>query len=180
MAKGASRGGRLSQPGTRHVPSNGRTTSDWVAENLPQPKVTKGDALQSAWPQFSGDPPPENKSTAAVVTPVVADLNREEINARLETVEAKAETRFVELSGKLDRIADSIQTLSGEVGRLGKEVTEVKSDNKYTRWTIIVTVIASTIAAVALVLQMQGNLLSAFQSGLSVIQTHQSEPPPSK
>lgn len=93
----------------------------------------------------------------------MADPTREEFTARLETVEARAETRFVELSGKMDRIVDALQTVR-------TELATVKADNKFTRLTIIIAVIGSAIAGIAALWVTQGNLLAAFVAGLAAHQ----------
>jgi hypothetical protein len=121
-------------------------------------------------------------------------MNREEIEAKLEAVEARTETRFVELSGKIDRLGE---ILTGDHGVLAQmaglradtfaqmaslradtfaqmaslktdtlaQMIALKADNKTTRWTVVVTVVTSVLAAAALVMSVQANLLSAFQAG---------------
>jgi len=93
----------------------------------------------------------------------MSDPTREEFDAKLATVEARTETRFVELSGKIDRVGDAINALTSAVTTVR---TEVKEDNKFTRWTFGVTLIASLIAFGAALWVTQGNMLSAFQAGL--------------
>lgn len=109
----------------------------------------------------------------------MSDPTREEIDAKLVAAEARAETRFIELSGKIDRLTDLVTTsvgqLTGEVGRVRSEMRDVKDDNKNTRWTIVITVIVTILAALAALWTTQGNLISAFNAGLAV----KSEPPSS-
>jgi hypothetical protein len=100
---------------------------------------------------------------------------REEIDAKLEAVEARTEARFTQLTGtidvrfanldgKIDRLVDSVWRLSEGVETARKEG---RADNKSTRWTIIIVVIASVIAGLAALWATQGNMLSAFQAGLA-------------
>ena len=103
----------------------------------------------------------------------MTDPTREEFDAKLATVEARTETRFVELGGKMDRVGDSItafsSTMTSELGGVKSELTTVKADNKYTRWTIILVFLAAIgafIAAIGALWVTQGNLLSAFQTAL--------------
>ena len=98
----------------------------------------------------------------------MTDITREEMDAKLATVEARAETRFAELSGKLDRILDSMSAATERSIELRADIAGVKSDNKFTRLTIIVAVFASVLAAVAALWTTQGDLLSAFQTGLAL------------
>lgn len=112
----------------------------------------------------------------------MSDINREEIQAKLDLVEARTEKRFVEVSGKLDRVQDSIsaisQTVTKEFIRAHNEIAEVKRDNKNTRWTVTGVVVASILAALAGLWVTQGNLLSAFQSGLSAVNSPAPQTPP--
>jgi|ERR1700722_13703098 len=101
------------------------------------------------------------------------DMTREEIDAKLELVEAKTQTRFVELSAKLDRVLESNNANSAmvtkELSRVHTEIkearAEVRRDNNFTRWTIAGIVVAS-LAALWLT---QSNLLSAFQAVLAAV-----------
>jgi hypothetical protein len=127
----------------------------------------------------------------------MADISREEIDAKLQNVELRAENRFVELSGKFDRIADSIATLSGTITRelegvkeelvevkadnkagrraVKEELAAVEADNKFSRLTIIATIVATAIAIIATIVgSVWGSLsvLSSTQSNLiSAFQT---------
>jgi len=117
-------------------------------------------------------------------------MTREEVIARLEAVEARSETRSVELGGKLDYLTDIMvgdhglftqmkslkadtlaqigafkAEMTSQIGSLRAEMTALKADNRTTRWTIVITLITSIMAASALILSVQANLLSAFQAG---------------
>lgn len=101
--------------------------------------------------------------------------SREEIDAKLEAAEARTEARFAQLGGtidvrfsnldnKIDRLADSVVRLSSEIA---ESRHEVRGENRATRMSIIITVIASAIAVLGVMLAAQSNLLSAFQAGLA-------------
>ncbi len=125
----------------------------------------------------------------------MSDPTREEIDAKLAVVEARTETRFTELSGKIDRMADSISVLGStirielegvkseianvksDIGNIKSDIVDLRSDNKYTRWTIVVTVVASALAAIAALWITQANLLAAFSAGIAV-RTETRESPP--
>ncbi len=105
----------------------------------------------------------------------MSNVTREEIEAKLATAEARGETRLAELNGKLDRVLDAIASSKQNNGDLRQDVhllktamDEVKKDNKNTRWTIAITVVASLLAALAALWTTQSNLLSAFQIRLSL------------
>jgi hypothetical protein len=116
-------------------------------------------------PSYAKDPVAQMASPAATEGAVMSNPTREEIDAKLATVEARTEARFIELSGKIDRVADSINNLTSVVTAIR---AEVKEDYKFTRWTIGVTLVASLIAFTAALWVTQGNLLAAFQSGIAV------------
>jgi hypothetical protein len=90
----------------------------------------------------------------------MAGPTREEIDAKLAVVEARTETRFVELTGKLDRVADSIATLAHSVSNVR---SEVKHESNLTRWTIVGLVIA----ALAALWVTQSNMLASFTAGIA-------------
>lgn len=97
-------------------------------------------------------------------------ISRDELSARLEAVEARTETRIVELSGKVDRLVDAVSSLSSTV-------EEGRSDNKFTRWTIaglavgmfgvVISLISLIYTAQGTMTTANGNVLSAFQAGQS-------------
>ena len=95
-------------------------------------------------------------------------MTREETEARLEAAEARSETRFVELSGKIDRLGEIITGDHGLIAQVNSLRSESKADNKVTRWTVVITMITSILASAALVMSVQANLLSAFQAGQAV------------
>jgi hypothetical protein len=115
----------------------------------------------------------------------MADQTREEIDAKLAAVEARSETRFVELSGKVDRVLDAVDQANMSYIRSSRELRDeiqaVKSDNKFTRTTIIVTVIASLLAGLAALWVTQSNMLASFQAGISLHDSSAAPPaPPAK
>ena len=121
---------------------------------------------------------------------MINTMTREEITARLEAVEARSETRFVELGGKLDYLSDvligdhgffaqlnALKTDSlAQSNALKAEMTSLKADNKTTRWTVVITLITSIMAASALILSVQANLLSAFQAGQTAASSARTAP----
>jgi len=90
----------------------------------------------------------------------------------LAAAEARSETRFVELSGKIDRVIDSIDsfrsTLTVELSSVKSELSAVKFDNSYTRRTIVISVAASLLAAIAALWVTQRNMLVAFTAGIAL------------
>lgn len=76
------------------------------------------------------------------------------VEARIETrivhVEAKAETSFEKLVGKLDMIADRLGNVSTDVGELRGAVERVESKTTNTRIIIVTTVIGAALTIVGL------------------------------
>lgn len=143
----------------------------------------KSDAFDQHMSSDRGDEvsaPPTNTEKTMAEPP-----SREEIDAKLEATEARSEARFAQLTGTLDvrfaSLDNKLDRLVDTVGRLSAGVDEAKkegrADNKTTRWTIIVVVVASVIAGLAALWSTQANLLAAFQAGLAV-KAMQAEPPP--
>jgi hypothetical protein len=99
----------------------------------------------------------------------MADPTREEFDAKLATVEARTETRFVELSGKIDRVADSISSLANSVTTIR---TEVRHENNLTRWTIVGLVVAG----LAALWVTQSNMLASFSAGVALHEAIQKPP----
>lgn len=91
-------------------------------------------------------------------------VNREELHLHLALNEARQETKFVTLIGEVKQITTA-------VGGLQISVRELQEDNKNTRLTIWVTAIGSVLAIVGVLLAAQSNMLSAFQTGLTVVST---------
>jgi len=105
----------------------------------------------------------------------MANPTREEMDAKFEVIEARMETRFVELTGKMDRLADGITRLATDLKTAG---VEAKDDAKFTRWTIIVTIIASLLAFGGALWITQGNMLAAFTAGIALRAETKEGPPP--
>ena len=91
------------------------------------------------------------------------DNTREEFYAKLEAVEARTDTKFTELVGKLETLVTAIngrfENVNEKLATLGKDVSSARADvasarseNLQTRWWIIGTVVASALAVIAIVI----------------------------
>jgi transposase len=98
--------------------------------------------------------------------------SRDEVAARLEAAEARTETRFAQLHGDLDlRFADlghKMDQMVDSMNRLTSAVQEGKADNKTTRITIVIAVVASVLAGIAAIWITEGDLLAAFQASITM------------
>lgn len=90
--------------------------------------------------------------------------------ARLETrivqVEAKAETNFEKLIGKLDLVVQGLGDLKGEVAKLDGKIGEVDGHARTGKREIIIAIVATGLSVIALV----WGGVQIFQSGLSLTQ----------
>ena len=122
---------------------------------------------------------------------IMADApTREEINARLEAAEARTEARFTQLGATIEArssVADhKIDLVSTKIDSLVTAFTEmkndVKSDIKKTREVTITVGVSAVIAIIAVFvalwiagINVEGNMISAFQAGLATDGSHRSE-----
>ncbi len=109
----------------------------------------------------------------------MSNVSREEMDAKIQLSEARLETRLVQLDANVQRLIDAVKSSSDKSAAdtvlLKTALDEVRADNRSTRWTIIITVVASVLAALAALWTTQQNLLSAVQTGISIQQAK--EPP---
>lgn len=103
-------------------------------------------------------------------TRVMSEPTREEMDAKLEAVEARLETRLVSIESKLDRVFDRVQ-VSVEQSKEAKAAAEgARTAAAQTKWNILFTavgVLTVLLAAWAIWMQgmeMIGTLLSAKSS----------------
>ena len=75
--------------------------------------------------------------------------------------------RMGRVEDKIDRLQDGINDIKLSLGKL---------PTKGTLWAIFATGATVGLTILAIVLAVQGNLQSAFQAGLSVVQTHAALP----
>ena len=104
------------------------------------------------------------------------------VDLKLAAVEARTETRFVELSGKIDRIIDAVDRSNSDHLRMANETKDelravnqnITKEGKSTRNVII----GAVIAALAALLATQATLIIAFQTGISLHDSHSTPPKP--
>lgn len=99
------------------------------------------------------------------------------VDAKLEAVEARTETKFAQLFGKLDLVVQGLGDLKGEVGALSGKIDTVDGHARTGKREIIVAIVTTGLAAAALawagVQIFQGGLSlsqGAFQAGMAAQQ----------
>lgn len=76
-------------------------------------------------------------------------MTREEIQAKLEAVEARSDTKFEKINASIEKVAGIVERLSEEVQRTSYQA---RADNQFTRWTlagIALAIIGTFIAVLA-------------------------------
>jgi hypothetical protein len=105
---------------------------------------------------------------------MVDQMSPDQVRDKIEASEARGDTKFERILRQLDvsneRTSAAIDKLStaitGENG-LVHQVRELKSDNRFTRWTIGLTWAGTVLAALAALWTTQGNLISMAQANLA-------------
>lgn len=98
----------------------------------------------------------------------MAEMTREEADAKIGQTEARLEARVAEVRGDIKVISHKIDTLVSEVSA---SRVDTRDQNRSTRTTVIITAIAAVIGLWAAMMQLQSGLMDAFQTGLSVVQS---------
>lgn len=100
------------------------------------------------------------------------------LNAKLEAVEARTDSKFAQLIGKIDTLGERLSGVSDKIGTLDAKVATVDGHVRNVKGTIVAVIIGTGIAVAALaysaVQVFQGGLgasASAFQTGIAVGQT---------
>lgn len=91
--------------------------------------------------------------------------DREYVDLKLEASEARAETRFVELNGKLDRLIEIAGSTRADLDLVR---TEVRNDYRSTRAAVVITGISIFLALSALLLAVMTYGDAIFSRGMSV------------
>jgi hypothetical protein len=120
------------------------------------------------------------KKREPTVQPVMAiemsdTPSRREIDAELRAAEARTETRIAQLNSAMEVRASAtdhkIDLLIGKIDVLSTVVAEVKADSKVTRntiWGIGVAVMGLIVALWIAGVNVQANMIAAFQAGLGI------------
>lgn len=119
------------------------------------------------------------------------DITRDELNAKLETIEVKMDARVEAVSAKIEGFlaaqTERDKRLDAVLAQIGKDNGETKSSISSMKTTLVVTALSTVVAIVLGVAgfntALTSNMLSAFQAGKSdqsptaVVQPAQIAPP---
>lgn len=149
-------------------------TASWA---IPVTAAAVASAIPLQTPYITG----ENMTTKAASSPQQSaptrghhEIDERYLNAKLEAVEARTETNFAKLLGKIDAIATSVVGLQTDIGGLKTEINTVENSVSSAKGLIVTTVIGSAIAiaglawaGVALFQGGMGTASDAFAAGAS-------------
>lgn len=115
----------------------------------------------------------------------MSDMNREELNAKLEAVEARMDSRVASIEGKIDAFiavqAEQIKQNERRFETYERDVrdmrAEIKSDFKSLKSAIIVTAITTVLAIVIGVASFNATLTSNMLAAFQVGKEYRSPPP---
>lgn len=100
-------------------------------------------------------------------TSATAYVDERLLDAKLATVEARTETKFAQLIGKLDLIASDVGKLSTATSEMKASIAELDKKTGNTRTIVITTVIGATLSMAALAYAA----VQIFQSGMGISAT---------
>lgn len=108
-----------------------------------------------------------------------ASLDERLVDAKLEAVEARTETKFAQLIGKMDMIVEKLGAVSVDIGALKTSVAEVDRKTNNMRIVIVSTVIATGIAIVGILQtfashghEIVDSMTAAYSAGISTGQAN--------
>ncbi|MEG5263265.1 hypothetical protein TRP66_03050 [Pseudomonas sp. JDS28PS106] len=118
------------------------------------------------------------------------EITREELNAKLETIETKMDARVESVSSKIDAFinvqAERDKRLEATINQISNSHAEIKAGISSMKSTMIVTVVSAVIAIVIGIAgfnaMLTSNMVASFQMGRSELalqkqQESQSAPP---
>lgn len=125
------------------------------------------DRLSPGFADQKGDRGAEQSDTDAMT-----DITREELDAKLEAIEARMDARVVTIGGKIDAFlaaqAERDKASEYRFQRIEADVSEIKQSFSSMKSTMIVTAISTVLAIVigvaAFNATLTSNMLSAFQA----------------
>jgi hypothetical protein len=90
---------------------------------------------------------------------------REEIAAQIASSEARGDTKFARLEGKIDTLT---ATLVGEIKGVGAEIAAAHEYNKSTRWIVVGLIVTSVLALAGLIIALVTYGDAMFGRGMNV------------
>ena len=98
--------------------------------------------------------PAAPKQTAQAGNPVM--ISEPLLEAKLEAVEARTETKFAQLLGKLDTISERLAHVATDVEQLQTSIERVETKTTNTRIVVVTTVIGAALTVIGLTFALVG------------------------
>lgn len=81
---------------------------------------------------------------------LMSDISREEVNAKLEAAEARVETRFAILDGKLDRLLDKSVSMDSDIREAKDAAIKARDAATSVTWHLIFVALGTIGAVIAI------------------------------
>ena len=95
----------------------------------------------------------------------MAEITREELDAKLETIETRMDARISSIETKIDHFIEKVDERSN---RLEASMAEVRSDSKSLRWWLAGTAVATVLGVYGANISMVQTMLASFESGKNI------------
>lgn len=127
--------------------------------------------LRAAAPEMNG----RDKNERRTHTQTMNNINREEFNAKLETIEVKMDARVESVSAKIDAFiavqAERDKRMEAIVSQISTTHAEIKTSINSMKTTTIVTAVSAVLAIVIGIAgfnaMLTSNMITSFQMGRS-------------
>jgi hypothetical protein len=102
----------------------------------------------------------------------MAEITREELDAKLETIEVRMDARVASIEGKIDsfmsRLDDRFLRTDERMSRIEQDISEVRTDSKNLKFWLAGTAVAVVLGIAGVNIAMLQTMLASFESGKSI------------
>ncbi|CAH0179040.1 hypothetical protein SRABI123_01390 [Pseudomonas sp. Bi123] len=128
---------------------------------------------------------PMDRGNVAAHTDPMNDITREELNAKLETIEVRMDARVESVSAKIDGFlaaqAERDKRLDAALSQISANHSETKNSLSSMKTTMVITAVSTVLAIVFGIASfntaLTSNMMAAFQVGLSKSDQPQAKAP---
>lgn len=160
-----------SRPYTREGQLEGFTSGGiYILEGLPRTPTGTYGHLFPEMQTVTGTGGAIEKSSFRSNDPPMNAVPREELDAKLDTIRAEMDGRFMRVEDKIDALAVTIADLKGTIVEGTKEQRESRRHQTNVAIAIIATVLATGLALYSSITGTNSLMLGAFQTVLSATQ----------
>lgn len=102
----------------------------------------------------------------------MAEITREELDAKLETIEVRMDARVASIEGKIDsfmaRLDERFLRTDERMSRIEQDISEVKTDSKNLKLWLAGTAVAVFLGIAGVNVAMLQTMLASFESGKNI------------